>query len=53
LSRRGLAEIATGERADSILARLRELSAGYGTELTIADGRAVLDIALNEGDESS
>ncbi len=27
--------------------------ASGGTELTIADGRAVLDIALNEGDESS
>jgi poly-gamma-glutamate synthesis protein (capsule biosynthesis protein) len=44
LTRRGLAQVATGERADSILVRLRELSAEYGTELVIADGRAVLDL---------
>ena len=44
LRRRGLAEVATGERADSILDRLRELSAEYQTELTIADGRAVLEL---------
>ena len=37
LSRRGLAEVATGELADSILIRLRDLSAKYGTELVIAD----------------
>ncbi len=45
LSRRGLAQIATGPLADSILLRLRDLSAGYGTELTIADSRARLEIA--------
>ena len=44
LTRRGLAEVATGDRADSILVRLRDLSAEYGTELTIADQRAVLDV---------
>lgn len=44
LRRRGLAEVATGSSADSILVRLRDLSAEYGTELTIADGRAVLDL---------
>ncbi len=44
LTRRGLAQVATGERADSILARLRELSASYGTELVMADGRAALDL---------
>jgi poly-gamma-glutamate synthesis protein (capsule biosynthesis protein) len=44
LTRRGLAQVATGERADSILVRLRELSAEYGTELVIAAGRAVLDL---------
>jgi poly-gamma-glutamate synthesis protein (capsule biosynthesis protein) len=44
LSRRGLAEVATGRLADSILVRLRELSAVYGADLTIANGRAALDI---------
>ncbi len=44
LSRRGLAEIATGELADSILVRLRDLSTKYGTELVIADQRAVLNL---------
>ncbi len=44
LARRGLAEVATGDRADSILVRLRDLSADYGTELTIADQRAVLEV---------
>ena len=44
LTRRGLAEVATGDFADSILARLRDLSAEYGTRLTIADGRAVLEL---------
>jgi len=43
LSRRGLAEVATGDAADSILIRLRDLSAGYGTALTIEGGRAILD----------
>lgn len=44
LSRRGLAQVATGPVADSILFRLRDLSARYGAELTIANGRAALDI---------
>ncbi len=44
LTRRGLAEVAMHDRADSILARLRDLSAEYGTELTIADQRAVLEV---------
>ena len=43
LARRGLPEIATGDLADSILLRLRDLSARYGTELTIANQRAVLE----------
>ena len=47
LTRRGLAQVATGERADSILARLRELSAEYGTELTIFDERAVLELGAS------
>lgn len=44
LTRRGLAEVALGDEADPILARLRELSAAYGTELDIVDGRAVLEM---------
>ena len=44
LTRRGLAEVATGSRADSILVRFRDQSVDYGTELTIVDGRAVLDL---------
>jgi poly-gamma-glutamate synthesis protein (capsule biosynthesis protein) len=44
LSRRGLAKLATGPLADSILLRLRDLSARYGAELTIADSRATLEI---------
>ena len=47
LTRRGLAEVATGDLADSILARLRNLSAEYGTRLTIADGCAVLELGPN------
>lgn len=46
LSRRGLAQVATGPLADSILLRFRDLSARYGTALTIADGRAVLTIGF-------
>jgi poly-gamma-glutamate capsule biosynthesis protein CapA/YwtB (metallophosphatase superfamily) len=42
LSRRGLAQVAKGAQADSILLRLQELSAGYGTDLTIAESRATL-----------
>ena len=44
LTRRGLAEVATGELADSILVRLRDLSAGYGTMLTVENQRAILEI---------
>ena len=44
LARRGFAEIATGDLADSILSRLRELSAPYGTQLTIANERAVIEL---------
>jgi poly-gamma-glutamate capsule biosynthesis protein CapA/YwtB (metallophosphatase superfamily) len=44
LARRGLAEIATRDLADSILLRLRNLSADYGTELTVANQRAVLEL---------
>ena len=44
LARRGFAEVATGELADSILFRIRDLSADYGTELTLSNGRAVLDV---------
>lgn len=44
LSRRGLAEVAIGDVADSILLRLRELSADYGTELTIVGQRAVIEL---------
>lgn len=40
LERRGYPEVETGEVAASILARLAELSAEYGTELEIRDGRA-------------
>lgn len=42
LSRRGLAQLARGPQADSILRRLQDLSAGYGAELAIADSRAGL-----------
>jgi poly-gamma-glutamate synthesis protein (capsule biosynthesis protein) len=45
LSRRGLAQLATGPLAESILLRLHDLSARYGTELTIADSRATLEVA--------
>ena len=49
LTRRGLAEVAIGEVADSILARLRNLSAEYGTELTIAGQRATLELNSGQG----
>lgn len=42
LSRRGLAELAGGPLADSILLRFQDLSAGYGTTLRIAESRATL-----------
>ena len=44
LSRRGLAQVATGAKADSILSRLADLSAGYGSELTMTNGRAILEL---------
>jgi len=44
LSRRGLAQVATGNLADSILLRLLDLSAEYGTELTIVGQRAVIEL---------
>lgn len=44
LSRRGLAQLATGPLANSILHRLGDLSARYGTELTISNTRATLEI---------
>ncbi len=40
LSRRGLAQLATGEQAQSILQRFSELSAKYGTEMEITGSRA-------------
>ena len=48
LARRGFAEVATGELADSILFRLRDLSANYGTQLTIANKRAVLELGTKQ-----
>lgn len=42
LSRRGLAEAASGPLADSILPCLQELSAKYGTDLAISTTRATL-----------
>ena len=42
LSRRGLAQLASGPLAASILLRMQELSAGYGTDLTIDGSRATL-----------
>ncbi len=44
LMRRGLAEVATGGLADSILTRLQELSAAYGTSLTLENQRAILQL---------
>ncbi len=48
LARRGLAKVATGALADSILFRLRDLSANYGTQLTIANKRAVLELGTKQ-----
>ena len=42
LSRRGLAQLASGPLADAILHRLKDLSAGYGTDLTIRESRGTL-----------
>ena len=47
LSRRGLAEVATGALGDSILIRLRDLSAKYGTRITVNNQRAVVDLRGN------
>ena len=44
LSRRGLAQVATGTQASAILQRLRELSTSYGTELEVSDSKAILNI---------
>jgi len=44
LSRRGLAQVATGPQADSILTRLRDLSARYGAELDVSGAKAILEI---------
>jgi hypothetical protein len=44
LSRRGLAELARGPLADSILLRLHDLSAAYGAELSTTESGAVLRI---------
>lgn len=44
LSRRGLAQVASGALADSILDRLGELSARYGAHVAVGDGRAVLEV---------
>ena len=41
LERRGYPEVANGGIAESILTRFAELSAAYGTELEIRDGRAL------------
>jgi hypothetical protein len=44
LSRRGLAQLAVGPQADSILHRLRDLSAGYGVGLEVLATKAILRI---------
>ena len=44
LSRRGLAQVATGQQADSILRRFSDLSANYGAELEVAGSKAILEI---------
>ena len=44
LSRRGLAQVASGAQADSILRRLRDLSATYGTALEVSGSKVILDI---------
>jgi poly-gamma-glutamate synthesis protein (capsule biosynthesis protein) len=42
LSRRGLAQLARGPLADSILQRFRDLSSAYGTNVAITESGAVL-----------
>ena len=49
LSRRGLAELASGGLADAILERFQGLSAEYGTDLSIAASRATLVIGYPDG----
>ncbi len=44
LSRRGLAQLATGTQATAILNRFSELSASYGAELEVSDAKAILHI---------
>jgi poly-gamma-glutamate capsule biosynthesis protein CapA/YwtB (metallophosphatase superfamily) len=44
LRRRGMPEVATGAVADSILMRFKELSKRYGTDVDIANGRALLEL---------
>jgi poly-gamma-glutamate synthesis protein (capsule biosynthesis protein) len=44
LSRRGLAQVATGVLADSVLLRLQHLSREYGAELAVHESRATLVI---------
>lgn len=44
LSRRGLAQLANGPQADSILRRLSDLSARYGAELEVSGSKATLEI---------
>jgi poly-gamma-glutamate capsule biosynthesis protein CapA/YwtB (metallophosphatase superfamily) len=44
LSRRGLAQLATGTQATAILNRFSELSARYGAAFEISDDKAILDI---------
>jgi poly-gamma-glutamate synthesis protein (capsule biosynthesis protein) len=46
LSRRGLAQLAIGTQAISILRRLDDLSASYGTELELSDSKALLRLDL-------
>lgn len=44
LSRRGLAKVATGPLADSILGRARDLSSRYGAEFVLSGSKAILKI---------
>ncbi|MBT8396038.1 MAG: hypothetical protein HKO65_11735 [Gemmatimonadetes bacterium] len=43
LMRRGLAEVATDVLAESILIHFRDLSAAYGTSVTIEGGRGIIE----------
>jgi hypothetical protein len=47
LSRRGLAELATGRQADATLQRLVDLSAAYGVALRVAGTKAILEVEDN------